>query len=55
MSLETLEAKLNSLRQKYKTASETDRKTIVNQAKLIRWAIETLDTPFEVAKRIFGS
>ena len=53
MSLEQLEAKLKTLRQKYKKAGETDRKTIVNQAKLIRWAIETLDTPFEVAKKIF--
>jgi len=53
MSLETLEAKLNSLRQKYKTASVTDRLLIVQRAKLLKWAIEKMETPFEIAKRIF--
>ena len=53
MSLEQLEAKLNSLRQKYKKAGETDRLLIINQAKLLKWGLEKLGTPFEVAKRIF--
>ena len=52
-SLQDLELKLNSLRQKYKKADKGDRQTIINQAKLIKWAIEKLDKPFETAKRLF--
>ena len=50
---ETLEAKLNSLRQKYKTASETDRLLIIKRAKLLKWGIEKLEVPFEAVKKIF--
>jgi len=53
MSLETLEAKLQTLRQKYKTASVTDRLLIIKRAKLLKWAIEKCETPFQMAKKIF--
>ncbi len=53
MTIEQLEAKLNSLRQKYKTAGETDRLLIIKRAKLLKWAMEKIETPFETAKRLF--
>jgi len=53
MNRQDLELKLNSLRQKYKTASMTDRLLIVKRAKLIKWAIEKEETQFETAKRLF--
>jgi len=53
LTKEQLEAKLNSLRQKYKTASVTDRLLIIKRAKLLKWAIEKCETPFEIAKKIF--
>jgi len=50
---EQLQTKLNSLRRKYKTADMSDRPLIVKRIKLIRWAVEKIETPFERARKIF--
>jgi hypothetical protein len=54
MSLEELEARLEALRQEYKTAGESKRQVIIMQAKLIKWAIEKCEkSSYEQAKKIF--
>ena len=53
ITLEQLKTKLNLLHLKYKKSEENDRFIILHQAKLIKRAIELLEEPFEVAKRIF--
>lgn len=54
MDKEELEDKLQLLRNKYKEASESDRKIIVHQAKLLKRGLEKLMSAYEVAKKIFG-
>jgi len=54
MSLEELESQLEALRQEYRKASESKRKVIIMQAKLIKWAIEKCEkSSYEQAKKIF--